>query len=102
MGKGGMYHSPLKIYEYMAMGKPIVASAFADARTAIRDGETGFLFEGGDKGDLKRALARAYSSRGELAEMGHEARRDAVDLHSWAARVRDLIPKVEQRIRSQR
>lgn len=100
MGKGGMYHSPLKIYEYMAMGKPIVASAFADARMAIRDGETGFLFAGGDKGDLKRALTTAYGAREDLAEMGYEARRDAVGLHSWAARVRDLIPKVEQRIRS--
>lgn len=91
-----MYHSPLKIYEYMAMGKPIVASAFADARTAIRDGETGFLFGGGDKDDLKRALADAYRSRGELPEMGREARRDAVELHSWTARVRALIPEVER------
>lgn len=101
MGKGGMYHSPLKIYEYLAMGKPIVASAFADARMAIRDGETGFLFQGADKGDLKRALADAYQSRGELPEMGHEARRDAVDLHSWTARIRALIPEVE-RIRGER
>lgn len=96
MGKGGMYHSPLKIYEYLAMGKPIVASDFADARMAIREGETGFLFQGGDKGDLKRALAAAYRARGDLAEMGHEARRDAVDLHSWTARIRALIPEVNR------
>lgn len=101
MGKGGMYHSPLKIYEYLAMGKPIVASAFADARMAVREGETGFLFQGADKGDLKRALADAYQSRGELPEMGHEARQDAVDLHSWTARIRALIPEVE-RIRGER
>ena len=96
MGKGGMYHSPLKIYEYMAMGKPIVASAFADARMAIREGETGFLFRGGDKGDLKRALKSAYQARGELVRMGRKARRDAVDLHSWTARIRALIPEVER------
>lgn len=101
MGKGGMYHSPLKIYEYLAMGKPIVASAFADARMAIRDGETGFLFRGGEKDDLKRALTKAYRAREELPGMGIAARRDAVNLHSWTARIRALIPEVE-RIRGER
>lgn len=101
MGAGGMYHSPLKIYEYMAMAKPILASAFEDASRAIREGETGFLFQGGDKKDLKRALTQAYHSREELSEMGREARQDAVTHHSWTARVRDLIPEV-QRIRSEK
>jgi glycosyltransferase involved in cell wall biosynthesis len=96
MGKGGMYHSPLKIYEYLAMGKPIVASAFADARMAIRGGETGFLFRGGDKDDLKRALTDAYRAQEKLSEMGRKARQDAVDLHSWTARIRALIPEVER------
>ncbi len=51
-----MYHSPLKLYEYMAMAKPVVASAFEDAQRVIRDRETGFLFQPGDKEDLKRTL----------------------------------------------
>jgi glycosyltransferase involved in cell wall biosynthesis len=96
MGLGGMYHSPLKIYEYMAMAKPVVAAAHEDARRAIRDGETGFLFQGGDKNDLKRALAKAYRSRGELPKMGRKARQEAVTHHSWTARVRTLISEVER------
>jgi glycosyltransferase involved in cell wall biosynthesis len=99
MGLGGMYHSPLKIYEYMAMAKPIVASSYEDARRAIRDGETGYLFRGGDKEDLKRALVRAYRSRNDIPDMGRKARLDAVTYHSWTARVRALVPEVE-RIRS--
>ncbi|MBK7051095.1 MAG: glycosyltransferase family 4 protein [Rhodoferax sp.] len=39
---GGMYHSPLKIYEYMAMGKPVLASNFADARSVITGKELDF------------------------------------------------------------
>jgi glycosyltransferase involved in cell wall biosynthesis len=101
MGTERMYHSPLKIYEYMAMAKPVVASAFEDARRAIREGETGFLFRGGDIDDLKRALTEAYKSKEVLAEMGRTARQDAVAHHSWTARVRALIPQVE-RIRGRR
>lgn len=93
---GEMYHSPLKLYEYMAMAKPVVASAFEDARTAIKDGETGFLFEAGDKTDLRRALARAYQSHSRLPEMGLKAREEVVAHHSWTARVRGLISEVER------
>lgn len=39
-GTGAMYHSPLKLYEYMAMARPVLASAFADARELVEHGTT--------------------------------------------------------------
>lgn len=93
---GAMYHSPIKIYEYMAMSKPVVASAFEDARRVIRDGETGYLFEGGNKADLERALAEAFRDRDELREMGRQAREEIVAHHSWVARVKTLVSEVER------
>lgn len=96
MQVGSMYHSPIKIYEYMAMSKPVVASAFEDARRVVRGGETGFLFEGGDKADLKRALAEAYQNRDELRELGRQAREEVVANHSWMARVDTLVSELER------
>lgn len=93
---GKMYHSPLKIYEYMAMGKPVVASAFDDAKRTIRDGETGFLFQPGDVEDLKQALRKAYQSQGALTEMGIKAREHILANHSWTARVQTLVPDFER------
>jgi len=84
---GSMYHSPLKIYEYMAMGKAVLASAFDDAKRIIEEGETGFLFSPADKKDLKRALAAAYQARGRATLMGQAARSEIVAHHSWTARV---------------
>jgi len=41
-----VYRSPLKLHEYyMAMGKPVVASAVEDARALVREQKTGFLFQ---------------------------------------------------------
>jgi glycosyltransferase involved in cell wall biosynthesis len=94
---GAMYHSPLKIYEYMAMGRPAVASGFADARRAIRDDVTGFLFEPGDAESLKGALRRAYDARDRLEQMGARARAEAVAHHSWTARARTLLAEVGAR-----
>lgn len=93
---GTMYHSPLKIYEYMAMGKPVIASAFEDAQRVICDGETGFLFQPGDKEDLKRALRKAYQCKAALPDMGRKAREEILANHSWTARVKTIVAAVER------
>jgi glycosyltransferase involved in cell wall biosynthesis len=97
---GEMYHSPLKIYEYMSMAKPAVASAFDDARSAIADGTTGFLFAPGDKESLKAAVRRAVDAGPELQRMGRVARDEVVAHHSWTARVGTLLTEVERILRS--
>jgi glycosyltransferase involved in cell wall biosynthesis len=63
--------------------------------TSIREGDTGYLFEPGDKEDLKRALRAAYSQRQRWPEMGRLARKDAVEKHSWDERVRRMISQIE-------
>ncbi|NET34446.1 MAG: glycosyltransferase [Cyanothece sp. SIO1E1] len=95
MRVGAMYHSPLKLYEYMAMAKPVVASAFDDAKRIVREYETGFLFEPGHKEDLKLALRRAYECRGQLPKMGQCARVAVETEHSWSKRVQDMITHLE-------
>ena len=98
LGVGKMYLSPLKLYEYMAMAKPVVAAAFEDAGRLVAGKGTGFLFQPGDKDDLKRALREAYANRLALPAMGQQARAEIVAHHSWLSRVQDLIGKVEHRL----
>lgn len=93
---GKMYHSPLKLYEYMAMAKPVIASAFEDAQQMIQEEETGFLFEPGNKENLKCALTRAYQSKEQLPFMGQQAREMVVTQYSWVTRVKTMIADLEQ------
>lgn len=88
---GKMYHSPLKLYEYLAMGLPVIASGFDDARSAITDGTTGWLFSPGDRAGLDRAITSAYLARDRLIELGGIARREVVASHSWRARVEIML-----------
>ncbi|MEM0326368.1 MAG: glycosyltransferase [Desulfurococcaceae archaeon] len=90
-----MYHSPLKLYEYMAMAVPPVASAYEDAQATITDSVTGYLFEPGNKEDLKRALRKAYDNRKVLSSMGLRARQTVIERHSWDARVKQMIEGIE-------
>ena len=93
---GQMYLSPMKLYEYMSMAKPVVASAFEDAQRLIDDGKTGFLFQPENKDDLKRALLSAFHEQQNLPQMGKLARTEIVNHHSWNSRVQVLVEGVEQ------
>jgi len=93
---GAMYHSPLKLYEYLSMGKPVIASSFDDARGLLGGGNALFLFVPGDLEDLKRALKEAYYARSSFAEAGAFSREETVRHHSWEARVREMISRVEE------
>jgi glycosyltransferase involved in cell wall biosynthesis len=92
---GKMYLSPMKLYEYMAMAKPVIASAFEDAKRLICDRQTAFLFNTGDLEDLKRTLSTAYEKRASLPEMGRLARMEIVKNHSWTARIQHLVAGAE-------
>ncbi|WP_143288156.1 glycosyltransferase, partial [Calothrix rhizosoleniae] len=93
---GKMYLSPMKLYEYMAMAKPVIASAFEDAQRLVCVGKTGFLFQPGNKEELKLALVEAYRHRAKLPEMGIAARQEIENNHSWQVRVEKLIAGTEQ------
>ena len=88
---GRMYLSPLKLYEYMAMAKPVIASDFEDSRRVVKNRETGFLFSAGDERQLCDAILSAYESRHRLEEMGQKARASIIREHSWQTRVTSLI-----------
>lgn len=92
---GIMYHSPLKLYEYMALGKPVVAAAYDDAKRLLGQDERGFLFEPGSLDDLVRALRKAIAYRERWQAMGEEGRRLVEREHSWESRVRQMICELE-------
>ncbi len=93
---GKMYLSPMKLYEYMSMGKPVIASAFEDAQRLVIEGKTGFLFQPGDKQTLKQALITAFDAQDRLLSMGQQARQQIEAEHSWTNRVQHLLEETEK------
>jgi glycosyltransferase involved in cell wall biosynthesis len=80
--KTEMWFSPLKIYEYMAAGKPIVASRSGQIAEVIRDGENGVLVEPGDTSSFARAMTDLLSDTAKRRAIGMKARETSLN-HSW-------------------
>lgn len=52
----GFYFSPLKLYEYMASGRAIIAAATGQIRDVIEHAKTGYLYPAGDVNHLAAAM----------------------------------------------
>jgi glycosyltransferase involved in cell wall biosynthesis len=91
-----MYNSPLKLYEYLALGRPVIASAFADAIETIDPGVDGFLFAPGSAESLVGGLAAARAARERLPAMGRAARDKAVADFDWKKRVSGMLAHIRE------
>jgi starch synthase len=78
------YFSPLKVYEYMAAGLPIIASAVGQIPSILDPGRTGILVPAGEPAAVAGALTRLAQEPALRERLGASAREDAVRRFSWA------------------
>ena len=80
----GFYFSPLKVYEYMAAGLPVVASAVGELRTLVRHECTGFTVAAGDVLALASALAQLRLDHDLRRRLGANGRAVVLREHTWS------------------
>jgi glycosyltransferase involved in cell wall biosynthesis len=94
-----LWFSPLKLYEYMAAGKAILASRAGQIAEVIQDGQNGLLVEPGDNHALAQGMILLLQDAGLRARLGEQARQQAVNRHSWdqyIRRLEDIYRMVQQ------
>jgi glycosyltransferase involved in cell wall biosynthesis len=98
------YASPLKLFEYMALGRAIIAPNTANIREVVTDGKNAMLFEPGDDDTFRRALAQLCHDAGLRQRLGQAARATIVDRgFTWArnaARVAAMAQELQAKQRS--
>lgn len=95
---GLLHQSPIKLFEYMAVGKPIVASKIGQIERVITDNENGLLFTWDDDVELKDALLRLAKDAELRKELGQGARESVIRDYTWAHNARRVV-KVAQHLR---
>ena len=93
----GRWMSPLKVFEYMAAGKPILASDIPALREILRDGDTALLLPPGEPqawADAARALLR---EPGRAAALAARARTALLAEYTWDVRAARILAHLPQR-----
>lgn len=91
--------SPLKIFEYMAAARPMIASDLPVLREVLHDGYNGLLCEPGEVEDWSTALDRLIADPAMAVRIANKARDDVRDSYSWDARanaVRKFVEKIHR------
>ncbi len=74
---------PIKVYEYLAMGKIVVASDLVGVRSIIRDGVNGLLVRPDDPADLAAAVRRLWEDD-RLYQSLQQAAAKSVEPFEWS------------------
>ena len=80
--KWGSHRSPLKLFEYMACGKPVIASRVGQLESVIQDGIDGLLVDNSPEDVVKKILL-LRESRQRLQQMGALAREKVLQSYNW-------------------
>ena len=89
------FGSPTKIFEYMAMGKAIVASRLGQIGDVLTDDETALLVQPGNTGELAAAIVSLVKSNELRARLGANAREAATREHTWTHNAQRVLDAYE-------
>lgn len=77
--------SPMKLFEYMAAGRAIIAPALPNIESVLRHGRNGYLVAADDAQALASAIQLLLDDQTLRKQLGQAARLQAVQQHSWDA-----------------
>jgi glycosyltransferase involved in cell wall biosynthesis len=92
------FGSPTKLFEYMAMGKPIVASALEQIDELLQDGHDAVLVPPGDVAALARAMGDLLDDPDRRARLGAAARQTAEQRFTWRRHTERILTALDERL----
>ncbi len=90
------YPSSLKIFEYMAAGKAVIASDIGQVGEVIKDGENGLLIDPDGGEALLQKTVSLIENEGLRKRLGMQARREVLEQYTWEQHAKKIIAIFEE------
>jgi len=97
----GFFWSPLKVFEYMAAGLPVVAPAIDRLGRIVRDGREGILYNAEDPGALAAAIETLCDAE-RRRRLGDAARARVVEHFGWDRHCERLATAITEAVAARR
>lgn len=91
------FGSPTKLFEYMGLGKAIIASDLDQIGDILQHQITAYLVEPGDIIDLSDAMATLTNDKSLREKLGQEACEEVMNYYTWDYHVRKILDQFEVR-----
>ncbi|MCD6474796.1 MAG: glycosyltransferase family 4 protein [Anaerolineaceae bacterium] len=75
--------SPIKLFEYLSCGKPVIVTAIPAHRNVLEDAPYAFFAPDASPASLADAIRQAHAARCDFAELGRLARKQVLEQHTW-------------------
>lgn len=90
------FGSPTKLFEYMAMGKPIIASKLGQMETILEHKRTAWLVEPGNREDLLVGIQTLLTDAALREHLGKNALIEVTSKYTWKQHVKNILIKLEE------
>lgn len=87
----GYYYSPLKVLEYLAAGRAVVAAAIGQILELVRDGVTGVVVPPGEPVALADAIRSLAADGPRRRALGAAAAAEVRRRHLWTQRAEEIL-----------
>jgi glycosyltransferase involved in cell wall biosynthesis len=94
--------TPTKMFEYGAMGIPLVAPGTENIHAVIDDGHNGALFEPGSEQALGEILDRLLRDEPERRRLSEAGRERVLDRHTWSHHAGQLMRMCQELVDGRR
>ena len=89
------YCSPLKVFEYMAAGRLILAHGFPTIKEILSDGVNAYVADPEDLNDLDVKFKKALIDK-NTSTISNMARKEAFEKYSWSVRTNNIIEEFKK------
>ncbi|MDO8727136.1 MAG: glycosyltransferase [Candidatus Methanoperedens sp.] len=88
--KWGFHYSPLKLFDYMSSGLPVIATGLGQIKEVISPGENGFITNN-DINDIVEKIMFIRDNPAKARKIGRNARKTIVDYYNWDRAAGDIL-----------
>jgi glycosyltransferase involved in cell wall biosynthesis len=93
-----LYFSPIKNYEYMAMGKAIIATDLDSTTTMLKN--AGILIKPGSVEEMYNAIVKLAQNEDLRKEMGKQARKIVMENFTWKHNARNVLKLCKETVQN--
>jgi len=89
-------NNPIKLIEYMSMGKPIICTDMSTFREVLGDSAACCYIRSNDTKDIAEAIIYFYSRRDEIAHTGKKHREIVMRGYTWRQQAKKLLTYLQR------